>query len=339
MNRFSWGLIGPGRIAHRFAEAVQGLPGQQLLRVQGRDAARAAAFAQQWARPDRPAPRVGTRLDELLADPAVDAVYIATPHAQHAAAIEACLDAGKPVLCEKPLVATAAQAERVLALAERRGVFLMEAMWTRLLPLWQSMTAWRDGPDGIGELRAVLGSFGYTTPYEPTGRVWNPALAGGALLDIGIYLFTATRWALERAPGTAPEPRWRQVGGLLSPEGVDRRAWATLGFAGGAVAQLVCGLDFEGDNTVQLMGERGSIGVQNPFWGATRAVLRRAHRPDEWLERPFEINGFEYQAREAERCVRAGLRESPHMPWAESLALARWLDAARRDVGVVYPFD
>jgi predicted dehydrogenase len=339
MDRFSWALVGPGRIAHRFAEAVQGSPGQQLVRVQGRDAARAAAFAQQWERPDRPAPRAGSDLAELLADPAVDAVYIATPHAQHAAAIEACLHAGKPVLCEKPLVATAAQAERVLALAERRGVFLMEAMWTRLLPLWQALTAWRDGADGIGELRAVLGSFGYTTPFEPEGRVWNPALAGGALLDIGIYLFTATRWALEREPGTAPEPRWRQVGGLLAPSGVDQRAWATLGFAGGAVAQWVCGLDFEGDNTVQLLGERGSIGVEAPFWGATRAVLRRPHRADEWLERPHAINGFEYQVEEAARCVRAGLRQSPHMPWTESLALARWLDAARRDVGVIYPFD
>jgi predicted dehydrogenase len=339
MNPFSWALVGPGRIAHKFAEAVQRSPGQQLVRVQGRDAGRAAAFAQRWARPDRPAPRAGTDLAELLADPAVDAVYVATPHAQHVQAIEACLRAGKPVLCEKPLVATAAQAERVVALARERGVFLMEAMWTRFLPLYGALRERLAGPDGIGEVCAVRASFGYAWDYEPEGRQWNPAAAGGALLDIGIYLFTLTRWALEREPGTCPEPVRSQVAGLRAPSGVDRRVWATLAFEGGAVAQLFCALDVEGDNAGHLLGTRGSVTIDNPFWGATRARLHRPHRTAEVLERPFEINGFEYQLREAERCIRAGLAESPQMPLAESLALARWLDAARRDVGVRYPFD
>jgi predicted dehydrogenase len=128
MNRFSWGLVGPGRIAHKFAEVVQRTPGMHLARVQGRDAARAEAFARRWAVDGRPAPQAGTDLAALLADPAIDAVYIATPHAQHIEAIEAALHAGKPVLCEKPLVATAAQAERVVALARERGVFLMDAL-------------------------------------------------------------------------------------------------------------------------------------------------------------------------------------------------------------------
>ncbi len=341
MHSFSWGLIGPGHIAQKFAEAVQRSPGMHLARVQGRDAGRAEAFAQRWAVEGRPAPRAGTELAALLADPAIDAVYIATPHAQHAEAIEACLAAGKPVLCEKSLVATAAQAERVVALARERGVFLMEAMWTRLLPLYQAMRPWLDaeGDGGIGPVRAVRSSFGFAAAYDPAHRLWDPAAAGGALLDIGIYVLTATRWALEREPGGCPPLQASQVSGVLAPNGVDQRVAAMLQFEGGAVAQFVCGLDFVGDNSVQVLGARGAITIASPFWGATRAVLQRPGQPDEGLERPVEINGFEYQLREAVRCVRAGLRESPQMPLAESLALARWLDAARREIGVVYPFD
>jgi predicted dehydrogenase len=134
---------------------VQRTPGLRLAAVQGRDAARAEAFARRWTVDGRPAPRAGTDLAALLADPAIDAVYIATPHPQHAGAIEAALHAGKPVLCEKPLVATAAQAARVVALARERGVFLMEALWTRFLPLYGLLRAVVDGADGIGPVRAV----------------------------------------------------------------------------------------------------------------------------------------------------------------------------------------
>jgi predicted dehydrogenase len=338
MTDFSWGLVGPGRIAHAFAEAVQRSPGQRLAHVQGRDLGRAQAFAQRWTVDGRPPPVAGTDLAALLADPAVDAVYIATPHAQHAAAVEAALRAGKPVLCEKPLVATAAQAERVVALARERGVFLMEALWTRFLPVYDAMRAWF-GDGGLGAVCAVQGSFAYPTRFDPADRQWNPAAAGGALLDIGIYPLALTRWALESAPGACPAVTRSVVTGTLSPSGVDQRVQASLWFEGGAVAQFVCALDLLGDNSLRILGERGAIVVDSPFWGATRARLLRPDQPDETLHRPFEVNGFEYPVREAARCVRAGLRECPGMPLAESLALAQWLDDARRAVGVRYPFD
>jgi predicted dehydrogenase len=339
MSEFRWALIGPGRIAHKFAEAVQRTPGMRLVHVLGRDAGRAEAFARRWARPGEPVPRHGTDVAALLADADIDAVYIATPHAQHAEAIDACLRAGRPVLCEKPLVATVAQARPVLALARERGVFLMEALWTRLLPLYQAMRPWLDGGDGIGAVRAVQSSFAYPTRYDPADRQWNPAAAGGALLDIGIYPLALTRWALERAPGGCPAVLRSEVTGLLAPSGVDQRVQATLWFEGGAVGQFVCGLDFAGDNGLRIQGERGAISVESPFWGATRARLERPGQVATELHCPFEINGFEYQLHEAARCIRAGLTESPQMPLAESLALAEWLDEARRRVGVVYPFD
>lgn len=338
MTDFAWGLVGPGRIAHQFADAVQRSPGMCLARVQGRDAARAEAFAQRWAVHGRPAPQAGTDLAALLADPAIDAVYIATPHAQHAEAIEAALHAGKPVLCEKPLVATAAQAERVVALARERGVFLMEALWTRFLPVYAAMRGWF-GQGGLGAVCAVQASFAYPTRYDPADRQWNPAAAGGALLDIGIYPLAVMRWALETEPGTCPAVTRSVVTGTLAPSGVDQRVHASLWFEGGAVGQFVTALDHLGDNSLRILGEHGVITVDNPFWAATRARLSRLGQPDAELHCPFELNGFEYQVREAARCVRAGLRECPGMPLSESLALAAWLDDARRAVGVRYPFD
>lgn len=344
MSSFAWALIGPGRIAHRFADAVQRSPGMHLARVQGRDAGRAAAFAAHWTRHDKPAPGHGSDLAGLLADPGIDGIYIATPHGQHAELIEACLNAGKPVLCEKSLVATAAQAERVVALARQRGVFLMEAMWTRFLPLYGAMRPWLDDAQtGIGAVRAVQCSFGFASPYDPGSRLWDPAAAGGALLDIGVYTLTAVRWALERRPGECPPLLHSQVIGELAPNGVDRRVAAMLQFQGGAMAQFVCGLDLIGDNAVHILGELGAITIASPFWGGTEAVMRRrlghADEPEQRLHCPFELNGFEYQIREAVRCIRAGLGECPTMPLSESLALAQWLDQARRSVGVHYPFD
>lgn len=338
MSSFAWGLIGPGRIAHKFAEVVQQRPGMHLHSVCGRDSARAQAFATRWAGAGRPAPRASSDLAALLADPAIDAVYIATPHAQHAQALLRCLQAGKPVLCEKPLVATLAQARQVLALARERQVFVMEALWTRFLPLYAGVRQWLDAGE-IGAVQHVQSSFCFAAPYDPQDRMWNPALAGGALLDLGVYNLALSRWALETAPGRCPPLVTLQVDGALAATGVDRRVAGTLVFEGGAVAQFVCAADGQGENALSIQGERGCIRIAEPFWGATEAVLSRRGQAPVALACPHEINGFEGEIDEAVRCARAGLLESPAMPLAETLALAEWMQQIRQRLGVVYPFD
>jgi predicted dehydrogenase len=333
---FRWGLIGPGAIAHRFAEAVQALPGTRLVAVAGRDEARSRAFAERWSGP-APVAAVPT-VAALLARGDLDAVYIATPHSAHADAVQACLHAGLPVLCEKPLVPTLAQARPLVALARERGVFLMEALWSRFLPLYDEMgQALRRGD--IGALRAVHSSFAFRLDFYPAHRCFAPALAGGALLDIGVYNVALARWALEQTLGTCPPLAAVHAHGLLAPTGVDQRVSAQLVHEGGAVVQFYCAFDTEGDNSLHLLGERGSIVVPQAFWQATRA--HRVSQAGDVLhfERPFEINGFEGEIREAMRCVRAGLVESPGMPHAESLALVETLDRLRAAVGVRYPFE
>lgn len=336
-SSFGWAVVGPGRIAHRFAEAVHRLPGMHLAIVHGRDAARTRSFATHWTRDGVASVDATTSLAEVLARPDVAGVYIATPHASHGPAIRAALLAGKAVLCEKPLVASRAEALPLVELAHERGVFLMEAVWTRFLPAYATVGAWlREG--AIGPLRGLQSSFCFASAYEPAGRLYDPALAGGALLDVGVYNLTMTRWVLQQALGACPEPSGLQASGRLAPTGVDQRVWATLDFDGIA-SQFTCGFDGPADNGLRIFGERGHIVVPRTFWEATEAELHVDGQVPVTVQAPFVINGFEGEIEEAVRCARAGLVESGVMPHAETLATLAWMDAIRGQLGVRYPFE
>jgi predicted dehydrogenase len=335
MSEFGWALIGPGRIARRFAQAVQGLPDSRLALIHGRDPQRAADFAASWSVAGRAPPRVAADLPALLAD---RAVYIATPHAQHGELLRQCLEAGKPVLCEKPLVPSLAIAQPLVELARQRGVFLMEAVWTRFLPVYELVAGWLR-EQAIGPLRGIQSSFCFPAAYEPGSRLYNPALAGGALLDIGIYNLTATRWVLQQALGACPEPLAIEARGLLAPTGVDQRVNATLSFPGGLASQFICGFDSAADNALRIFGERGVISLPTDFWQATEAQLQIRGQAPERVQAPFRINGFEGEIEEAQACIRAGRIESDVMPHAETLAILGWMDEIRRQLGVRYPFE
>jgi predicted dehydrogenase len=335
---FAWALIGPGRIARRFEEAVAAMPGTKLHAVLGRDATRAANFAAACATAEGAGPVVARSFDDLLADSSIDGVYVATPHAQHGEWVRRCLDAGKPVLCEKPLVPNHSQGLALVDLARERRLFLMEALWTRFLPIYSVVAEWlRD--QAIGELRGMQSSFCFPAPFDPAGRLYDPALAGGALLDLGVYNLAVTRWVLQTARGACPEPSSIDARGVLATTGVDRRVSATLHFPCGFDSQFICGLDGVADNALTILGERGVIRLPTRFWQATTALLQRPGEPDQLVEHPFRINGFEYEIEEAQRCVRAGLIESPRMTHDDTLATLSWMDAIRRQIGVSYPFE
>ena len=337
-TEFSWALIGPGRIAHRFAEAVHALPNTRLAWVLGRDAQRTQAFATRWSSDTNARVRTTAQWDDVLNDPSVDGIYIATPHAMHEDAVQRCLAAGKPVLCEKPLVPNATQAQSLVALAQRNHVFLMEAMWTRFLPAYAQMAEWlRNG--AIGRVRAIQSSFCFAATEGLDSRLYAPELAGGALLDIGVYNLSVTRWVLQTALGTCPTLRELQVHGVLAPTGVDQRLAASLVFDGDVVSQLVCGFDSQSDNALRITGEHGWISAPQNFWQATEVVLQSRGEAPRSVQTPFVINGFEGEIVEAMRCIRAGLVESPHMPHTETLATLGWMDAMRAQLGVHYPFE
>lgn len=325
---FHWGVIGPGGIANRFAGALPAVPGARLAAVFARDIAKGQAYAAQWAR-DGETARVTTSLDDLLADPAVDAVYIATPHSHHGEYIRAALQAGKPVLCEKPLVTTREEGQALVDLARARGVFLMEALWTRFLPAYDvAGRLLREG--AIGELRAMQSTFCFSANYDPAHRQWNPALAGGSLWDIGIYNLAVTRWVLQQMNGgVCPEPVQIDVQAQIAPTGVDAAVTATLHFPGGVTSQFRCGFDAGSVNAFEAVGAKAGLRFPVDFWQAEAVELVTRKAPAQRTEAPFVINGFEGEIAEAQACIRAGLLESPRMPHAETLALLGWMDAIR----------
>jgi len=325
---FNWGVIAPGGIANRFAGALPAVPGARLAAVFARDAAKGLVYAEQWKHGGAPA-RVTTDLADFLADPAVDAVYIATPHSRHGEFIRAALEAGKPVLCEKPLVTSLEEGQPLIALARERGVFLMEAAWTRFLPAYElAGRLLREG--AIGELRAMQSSFCFTGPADLMHRCWNPDLAGGSLWDIGIYNLIVTRWVLQQFNGGAcPEPERIDVAATLAATGVDASVAATLHFPGGITSQFRCGFDAMSVNAFEAIGTRAGLRFPMDFWQAEAVELVTRKAPAERTAAPFAINGFEGEIAEAQACIRAGLLESPRMPHEETLALLRWSDAIR----------
>ncbi|MCV2352822.1 Gfo/Idh/MocA family oxidoreductase [Paucibacter sp. B2R-40] len=338
MSRFCWAVIGPGGIARRFAAALPHVAGAELCWVLGRDAARASAFAELACVPGHAAAQVKTDLAALLAESDLDAVYIATPHAQHGDLVRQCLLAGKAVLCEKPLVPNLAQAEALVRLAREREVFLMEAVWTRFLPIYTVVQGWLR-EQAIGHLCGIQSSFCLNAPFDPSSRIYDPALAGGALLDIGIYNLTMTRWVLQQALGACPEPLSIQASGVLAPTGVDQRVAGMLNFPGGISSQFICAVDGFADNGLRIFGERGVISLPGEFSSATQALLHRHGEPPLQAEAPLRFNGFEAEIEETQACARAGLIESPVVPHAETLASLAWMDEIRQQLGVRYPFE
>lgn len=335
---FHWALIGPGAIAHRFADAVAQLDGCRLHAVCGRDAHRAQQFAERWSVPGEPAVLAHTDPAAVMNDPAVDGVYVATPHGQHYEYVLAALQAGKAVLCEKSLVPNQEMGRRLVEASRAHRTFLMEAVWTRFLPAYQEIAGWlRAGR--IGALHGMQSSFCFPAPYDPDSRLFSPALAGGALLDVGIYNLTATRWVLQHALGEVPPLVDLQVKAKRAPTGVDARLAVSMDFGDGLVSQFHCAVDTFAPNTLHVLGEAGAIVLPETFWEATRAQLLPARGTAETVERPFEINGFENEIREAMRCARAGEIESPVVPHAETLAVLGWMDRIRAQAGLRSPFD
>ena len=322
----NWGILGPGRIAHRFAAGLRDAAGARLVAVGSRDAARAEAFAARYR-----APRAHGSYAALAADPAVDAIYVATPHPQHAPACRICLDAGKHVLCEKPLAVNAAEARAVAACARDRGVLLMEGMWTRFIPAIAALRSLLQA-GAIGVPALVQSDMAFAAQVDPASRLFAPELAGGALLDIGVYCVAFASMVL----GT---PDTVAASAHLGTTGVDERTAVALSYPGGAVAALLCGITVSSPQTATIFGSKGYVAVASPFWCSEQITVHRSGGEPQERRYPLRGNGFNYEAEHFMELVRAGATDSPVMPLAETIAISETLDAARRRIGLRYPFE
>jgi predicted dehydrogenase len=319
-----WGIIGLGAIASKFASDLVHVPDARLVAVASRALDKAAAFAAEFH-----AARAYGSYAELVADPDVDAIYIATPHPMHRQDALLCLGAGKAVLCEKPIAVNHGELEQIVASARRAQVFLMEAMWTRFLPTMLKVQDWIS-QGLIGEPRLLSADFGFRCAYDPTSRLLDPALGGGALLDVGVYTV-----ALAHQIFGAPT----RIAGLASigETGVDEQSAFVFSHAHGALSVLSCAVRTATPQEARIDGTEGRIVIPE-FWKAASATLTAGTRT-ETVRIPVPGHGYQHEAIEVGRCLREHLRESPRMTHAESLGIMRTMDELRRQWGLRYPAD
>ncbi|MBN1937675.1 MAG: Gfo/Idh/MocA family oxidoreductase [Anaerolineae bacterium] len=321
-SSFGWGILGAGRIAARFATDLKKLPQAKLVAVGSRALDKAQAFADEYG-----FDRAYSSYADMLADPAVDVVYVATPHPFHREHTLLCIDAGKAVLCEKPIEINAGRVIDMVRAARGKGVFLMEAMWTRFLPVIVQVQQWLT-EGRIGEVRMLNVDFGFRSGWDPEGRLLNPALAGGALLDVGVYV-TAFASMVFGAPESV------RASAHLGETGVDEQTAMVLKYAGGQLALLSCAVRTNTPQQAFIQGADGAIHVPD-FWHAITATLKV--NGQEPVEASGEA-GYQFEAAEAMACLAAGKTESDVIPLDESIAIAQTLQEARRQIGLKYPME
>ncbi len=324
MTRFKWGILGPGLIAQKFATGVKALKDAQIYAVASRSPERANAFADQYGAPKR----YGS-YTELANDPDVDAIYIATPNTLHLEHTTLCLKAGKPVLCEKPFTMNAGEAEKSIACARTENVFLMEAMWTRCLPIYDTVRKWIDNGE-IGDVQIVKGDFGFREVWPDEDRHANMSIGGGALIDIGVYPIALAYMVFGGPPTKAKAVAY------FYGTGADRQTAILLGYEKGQMALMACTFDTPMYDEAWIYGTKGQIRIPF-FWRATSATLMRDGREVDSTSAPFLANGYEYEAIEAMKCIREGKKESPRIRLEETLQIVRTMDQLRAEIGLRYP--
>jgi predicted dehydrogenase len=321
-----WGVVGPGRIAEKVVEDFAVVDGARAVAVASRSQARADDFAARHG-----VDRAYGSYAEILADPDVDVLYVATPHPQHHAIALAALRAGRALLVEKSFTATTPGAAEVIDLARKTGVFVMEAMWTRFQP---AVVALREliADGAIGELRSVQADLGVTREYDPADRLFDLALGGGALLDLGVYVVSFAQMLL----GT---PERVVAAGSLFPSGADAEAALLLDYADGRTATLTTSLRNALPGQARVFGTTGWIDVLPRFHHPETIVLHRVGAEPETITRPPLGAGYAHELIEVTEGVRAGRRESAVMPLADTLAVQRLLNDAAEQLGVRHAED
>ena len=331
-----WGIIGAGWIAEQVCDDIALTSGNVVHAVAARDAGRAADFARRHG-----APRSYGSYAELAHDPEVDVVYVATTHPNHLAHSLLAIEAGKALLVEKPVALNRPDAQRIFDAAAAAGVFAMEAMWMRTNPLIrraQELIA----AGTIGEVAGLRHEFGLGRPFDPQHRVYDIDNGGGALLDVGIYPMTFAYLFLGGAPHEV------QISGTTAPTGVDDTVSMSWVYDRVSRAQLWCSVSGAAPNEAVIFGSKGWLRFGSPGFRPTSLTVHTSaaeptaddpHPEDQEyvIADPLAGHGYEPEVEEVERCLRAGLTESPVVTRADTLAVMDLLDGARRALGVRYP--
>lgn len=325
MKLTKWGIIGPGNIAHTFVNDLAYVRSpQEVTAVLGHHAQSTYEFARQYN-----VPNYYTHLNDFLKNKDIDAVYIATPHPQHYEQALACLEAGIPVLCEKPMTINAEQCEKLIATAKENNTFLMEGMWIRFLPsIRQAINMINEGM--IGKITSIRAAMSFKAPHDPSNRYFDPEQGGGSLLDLGIYPVFLSLLLLGK-------PCSVQAIGKITEEGVDEACSVLLRYKNGSHATLESSLASTLDYPAEIVGEQGVIKILNPwFEKATGVELHREGEGKIIYPCQWEGHGLHFEVEEVINCIENNQISSELLSHNFSLCMIKVLDEIRNQINVSY---
>ena len=333
MKQVKWGIVGTGNIATQFAQGLQQVEHAQISAVASRSLDSAKAFANKFD-----TPKTYGSYAEMAADSDLDIIYIGTPHPQHEENVLLFLEAGRAVVCEKPLGVNAAQTEKMIAKAREKNAFLMEGMWTRFFPAYKQALAWiRSGR--IGQPKMLQASFGYDASANKEQWRFSHDMAGGALLDVGIYPLVLAFSMFGSDPVKVSSA-------AHISNGVDEYNTFTFEYSDGRIASLSSGIGVKLDNSVFVAGSEGSVLLGEGWWHPSQAELApqgEAHvgisQKREVFEQPYAATGFQFEAQAVQQYVLEERKEAPEMPLNETLKIAQMMDGLRKAWGLVYKED
>jgi predicted dehydrogenase len=338
-DQLQWGVVGTGGIANDFVQALSASQRCRVVNVVGSSAQKGRTFAERWR-----LPQASDTLEALLADPAVDAVYVASPHPLHEAQALAAIAARKAVLCEKPMTLDARGTERLVSAARQQSVFLMEAFMYRCHPVVRELCA-RLARGVIGNVRHVRADFAFRVPRDPRGRLFNVELGGGGILDVGGYPVSFARLIAGLVEGSAfAEPTALEAVGCIGPTGADELSTALLRFGTGFSAQATCGVFHDVGSSAVVFGEAGKIVLPHPWIPDggrqgldSRFVIHRDGREPEEVRVRTRLPVYAIQAELVADSLPSLEAASPAMSWADSLGNMRALDLWRARLAAAVP--
>ncbi len=333
MEQVKWGIVGTGNISTQFAQGLQRVEHARIAAVASRSIDSAKAFAETFD-----IPKYYGSYEEMVKDHELQIIYIGTPHPQHYENVMLFLEAGFAVICEKPLGVTAAQAEQMIAKAREKNVFFMEGMWTRFFPAFQKALEWvKTGR--IGQPKVLHAVFGYDGSANKGQWRFQHDMAGGALLDVGIYPLALAFAMFGSDPVNVSTSAYIK-------DGVDEYNSFTFEYEDGRIAVLTDGIGIKLDNHVFIGGSEGSVLLGEGWWHPNRAEFAPFGDTDvgispkrDVFDRPYPATGFQYEAQTVQQHFLNGLKEAPEMPLDETLKIARMMDRLRKDWALVYKED
>ena len=320
----NWGIIGPGRIAHKFAQGLASVPDAKLFAVASRSEKRAHSFARQYK-----VPYYYGGYEKIVQNPEVDIIYIATPHTFHYENTLMCLENGIPVLCEKPFTITCSQLQKLVNTARERKIFLMEAIWTRFLPTINKVLEIQKSGK-LGKIKALYADFGFKAPVDHDGRLYNLELGGGALLDIGIYPVFLSLLLLGK-------PEEIKSMAVISETGADESCSILFKYSSKVMASLNCTITAETPIEAVIIFENGRIRINRGWFAPSSLTIFSAKEKKKEVSFKYNGNGYHFEAIEAMKCLHRGLTECPDLPLDFSLDLMGLLDEIRGQCGIRYP--